>query len=237
MAAKKRTKRPGAPRSRPRRSTVPRRNKAPPSTRAPASELPPTPEALPVELGTGPLEEVLEKIRSEVVRWANKGRYTKVRFKFRGRQLLPDIPLAAIVAAEGLSFYWAGLLRALAVNVAGGALIEVELVNDSEKVIARGREALLSGDVTPAVEHFRKATEMDRDNAKAWLNLGVALKLGGDVGSAREAQEKALALGGKGPVAEEAERILQTLPGSALSRRERSADPSTGADGGSDGRR
>lgn len=158
---------------------------------------------------------MLEKIRSEVVRWTNKGRYTKVRFKFRGRQLLPDIPLAAIVAAEGLSFYWAGLLRALAVNVAGGALIEVELVNDSEKVIARGREALLSGDVANALQHFRRATEMDGDSAKAWMNLGVALKLGGDTAGAREALEKARLLAGKGPVAEEAERVLQTLTGSA----------------------
>jgi tetratricopeptide (TPR) repeat protein len=172
----------------------------------------PAPEAIPIELDTGPLEEVVEKIRSEVLHWANKGRYTKVRFKFRGRQLLPDIPLAAIVAAEGLSFYWAGLLRALVVNVAGGALIDVELVNDSEKVIARGREALLSGDVPSALQHFRKAIEMDRDSANAWLNLGIALKLKGDVESARQALEKARAMALRGPTAEEAERILETLP-------------------------
>ena len=40
-------------------------------------------------------EEGLKKLQGEVVHWANKGRYTKVRFKFRGKQLLPDIPLAA----------------------------------------------------------------------------------------------------------------------------------------------
>jgi tetratricopeptide (TPR) repeat protein len=165
-----------------------------------------------VELEPGPFEETLEKIRSEVVRWANKGRYTKVRFKFRGRQLLPDIPLAAIVAAEGLSFYWAGLLRALVVNLAGGALIDVELVNDSERVIARGREALLSGDVSAAIEHFRKATEMDRDNANAWLNRGVASKLKGDIAAAREALERARSLAPNGPTADEAQRILDSLP-------------------------
>ena len=209
MPAKKSTKRRAAPRSRPRRSTASHPRKA---TAARASGSPRTPDALPVELGTGPLEEMLEKIRSEVVRWANKGRYTKVRFKFRGRQLLPDIPLAAIVAAEGLSFYWAGLLRALVVNVAGGTVLDVELVNDSEKVIARGREALLSGDVAGALEHFGKATEMDRDNAHAWLNLGVALKLKGDVEDARQALETARALGRGGAAAVEAERILEGLP-------------------------
>ena len=214
MPAKKSTKRRAAPRSRPRRSTASHPRKA---TAARASQSPRTPEALPVELGTGPLEEMLEKIRSEVVRWANKGRYTKVRFKFRGRQLLPDIPLAAIVAAEGLSFYWAGLLRALVVNVAGGTVLDVELVNDSEKVIKRGREALLSGDVAAALEHFGKATEMDRDNANAWLNLGVAFKLKGDVEDARQALEKARALARVDAVAEEAERVLETLPGGAPS--------------------
>jgi tetratricopeptide (TPR) repeat protein len=166
--------------------------------------MPPTPEA--------PLvEETLEKIRSEVVRWANKGRHTKVRLKFRGRRILPDIPLVALVAAEGLSFYWAGLLRALAVNVAGGALIDVELVNDSEKVIAQGREALLAGDVEKALEHFRQATEMDGDRPEAWLNLGIASKLRGDVAAAREALEKARVLGANGPAAAEAERVLKTL--------------------------
>jgi tetratricopeptide (TPR) repeat protein len=171
----------------------------------------PVPGTIPFELDTGRIEEALEKVGSELVRWAKKGRYTKVRLKFRGRQLLPDIPLAALVAAEGLSFYWAGLLRALAVNVAGGALIDVELVNDSEKVIAQGREALLSGEVEKALEHFRKATEMDRDNADAWLNLGVASKLRGDLAGARNALEKARTLGANSLTAAEAERILKTL--------------------------
>jgi len=171
-------------------------------------------------------------LRSELVRWANKGRYSKVRFKFRGRQLLPDIPLAAVVAAEGLSFYWAGLLRALVVNIAGGALIDVEVVNDSEKVIAQGREALLSGDVEKALERFREATEMDRDSAQAWLNVGVASKLRGDVVGAREALEKARALGGKGPAAAEADRVLKTLGGEASSLRRGSGEASNGDGGG-----
>jgi tetratricopeptide (TPR) repeat protein len=169
------------------------------------------PGTIPFEIDTARFEETLEKIRSELLRWANKGRYTRVRFKFRGRQLLPDIPLAAVVAAEGLSFYWAGLLRALVVNVAGGALVDVELVNDSEKVIAQGREALLSGDVEKALELFRKATEMDADSAQAWLNVGVASKLRGDVAGAREALEKARSLAGTGPVSAEAERVLKTI--------------------------
>src|SRR5512145_2211427 len=92
---------------------------------APASEprgalLPPG-KAFPVEIDPKRVEATLQKIRDEVSHWAKKGRYTKVRFKFRGKQLLPDLPLAAVVAAEGLAFYWAGILRTLLVTVGANA--------------------------------------------------------------------------------------------------------------------
>src|SRR5262245_17022023 len=96
--------------------------------------------ALPIEIDPKKIEEALFKIKGELVHWANKGRYTKVRFKFRGKQLLPDLPLAAVVAAEGLTFYWSGILRALVFNLAGKTVFDVELVNDSEKRLQRGKE-------------------------------------------------------------------------------------------------
>ncbi|MET0406416.1 MAG: hypothetical protein ABW123_28610, partial [Cystobacter sp.] len=89
--------------------------------------------AFPFEIDPKRIEEGLNKLRGEVVHWANKGRYTKVRFKFRGKQLLPDLPIAAVAAAEGLTFYWGGILRALVFTVAGGSLLQVELVNDADK--------------------------------------------------------------------------------------------------------
>ncbi len=167
---------------------------------------------LPIEVDPRQVEEALAKLGGELRHWANKGRYTRVRFKFRGRQLLPDLPLAAVVAAEGLTFYWAGILRVLLVNVMGGSLLSVELVNDSEKRVQAGREALLSGDLDAALAHFRTALEMERDSASAHLNRGVALKLKGDHAGAREALEKARALDPEGGVGAEAERLLGTLP-------------------------
>lgn len=107
---------------------------------------------LPFEIDPRKVEESLQKLKSQVVTLAKKGRYTKVRFKFRGKQLLPDIPLAAVVAVEGATFYWAGALRALLFTVAGRALVEVELVNDSEKKLADGKAALLSGELEEALE-------------------------------------------------------------------------------------
>ena len=167
--------------------------------------------ALPFEIDPKQLEASLEKLRGQLVSLAKKGRYTKVRFKFRGKQVLPDIPLAAVVAVEGATFYWAGLLRALVFTLAGRAVIDVELVNDSEKEIARGKEALLSGDLEDALAAFQKAEDMDPENVTVHLNLGIAFKLKGDHVAARKALTTARTLDPRGPVGNEAERLLKTL--------------------------
>ncbi len=166
---------------------------------------------LPFEIDPAQLEAGFQKLRGELVHWTNKGRYTKVRFKFRGKQLLPDLPLAAVVAAEGLTFYWGGILRMLVANVVGKSVLEVELVNDADKRVQAGREALLSGDVDQALALFREALAMDRDNAAAHLNVGVALKLRGDREGALAAFEAAKARDPDGGVGAEAERLAANL--------------------------
>jgi len=166
---------------------------------------------LPFEIDPRKIEASLNKLKDQVVVLAKKGRYTKVRFKFRGKQLLPDIPLAAVVAVEGATFYWAGILRALVFTLAGRTLIDVELVNDSEKRVAKGKEALLSGDLEEALAAFREAEDMDGENPAVHLNLGIALKLKGDHPAARTSLERCRDLDPKGPTAHEAERLLKTL--------------------------
>jgi hypothetical protein len=170
---------------------------------------------LPFELDPQKLTEGLKALQGELLHWANKGRYTRVRFKFRGKQLLPDLPLAAVVAAEGLTFYWTGILRALLVNVAGQSVLSVELVNDADKRVQEGKEALLSGDVDVALAHFREALAMDRDHAAAHLNLGVGYKLQGQRELAIAALEKAQKKDPKGAVGVEAERLLAGLRGAS----------------------
>ena len=145
---------------------------------------------LPVDVQPGAIDEALRKVTDTLRQWANAGRYTKVRFKFRGKPLLPDLPLAAVMAAEGLTFYWTGILRALLVNVAGRSVLDVELVNDSEHHVQKGKEELLSGEVDRAIAEFRAALAKQHDNPRAQLNLGIALKLKGDRAGARAALEK-----------------------------------------------
>jgi len=157
------------------------------------------------------VDEALRKVTDTLRQWANAGRYTKVRFKFRGKPLLPDLPLAAVMAAEGLTFYWTGILRALLFNVAGRSVLDVELVNDSEHHVQKGKEELLGGEVDRAIAEFRTALAKQHDNPRAQLNLGVALKLKGDPAAARAALQKARSLDLGGPVGKEAERLLEGL--------------------------
>jgi tetratricopeptide (TPR) repeat protein len=165
----------------------------------------------PFEIDPSAIEDSLNELKERVVTWAKKGRYTKVRFKFRGKAVLPDIPLAAVAAVEGATFYWAGLLRALVFNLAGRTLIEIELVNDSEKKIMKGKEALLAGDLDEALVAFEEAVDMDPENPLVHLNQGIALKLKGDHDAARDALEEAQRLDPEGPTATEAQRLLKTL--------------------------
>jgi len=188
-----------------------RTGKAVPKKRSSAA---PKETTLPIDIQPGRIDEALRKVTDTLRQWANAGRYTKVRFKFRGKPLLPDLPLAAVVAAEGLTFYWTGILRALLVNVAGRSVLDVELVNDSEGHVQKGKEELLSGEVDRAIAEFRTAIAKQHDNPRAHLNLGIALKLKGDRSGARNALEKARQLDPDGPVGKEAERLLQGLEGS-----------------------
>jgi tetratricopeptide (TPR) repeat protein len=169
------------------------------------------PRTVPLEVDPAKIDETLARLKEQVVVWAKKGRYTRVRFKFRGKQILPDLPLAAVAAVEGVTFYWAGLLRVLVMNLAGRALLEVELVNDAERKIAEGREKLLAGDLAAAAQMFRAAVDMDEKSAAARLNLGIALKLEGDVAGARAALTKAIALDAEGIIRAEAEKVLASI--------------------------
>jgi tetratricopeptide (TPR) repeat protein len=186
--------------------------KSPPKRR-PKKPAAPAPEPRPSAFEFDPkkLEESLTQLKQQLLTWAKQGRHTKVRFKFRGKQLLPDLPLAAVAAAEGLTFFWGGLFRALLVNLAGSTVFEVELVNDSERWLTQGKAELLLGEVDKALACFDEALAMDPENPSVQLNRGVAFKLKGDLPAARQALERAQKLDPEGAIGTEAERVLAGL--------------------------
>jgi tetratricopeptide (TPR) repeat protein len=166
-------------------------------------------EGFTVELGPD-VEKALEAIRQQAQKWLKKGRHTSVRLKFRGKELA-TVPLGALVAAEAASFVLFGPLRVLVTNLLGRAVLEVELVNEADAVVAAGRERLLEGELDLALEKFREAVAMDDTHPAAHLNLGIGLKLKGERDAAAQAFERAVALDPAGDTGREARRQLELL--------------------------
>ena len=159
------------------------------------------------------LEEALAHLRAELGYWAKRGVTTRVRFKFAGKQLLPDLPVAAFLAAEAATFWWSGLLRTLVVNLGGRALLQVEFISDAEPHLAQGKEALLQGELDEAKACFQRALEIDRDLPAAHLNLGVCHRLAGERDAALQRFERALALDPGGEHGRAARAHIEKLGG------------------------
>lgn len=171
----------------------------------------PSESVFPVELEPGSVERTLVRVREELSKWVKKGRYTKVRFKLRGKPILPDLPVGAVLAAEAMTFWWAGLLRALLFTVGAKTVLDVELVSDADHEVARGKDLLLAGELDQALGSFEKAVDMDQDCAAGHLNIGIAQRLKGDPLKARAAFSKAREKDPDGPVGAEAARLLAQM--------------------------
>jgi len=167
------------------------------------------PTAVRIDLEKG-IEDGLRKLAEEAQHWLKRGQHTRVRIKFRGRELV-TLPLSVLIAAEAATLPFAGILRILAVNVVGKAFLDVELINDADAVITRGKELLLEGELDEALAEFQRALAMDPRHANAHLNLGIAQKLKGDRDSARDAFEKAVALDPTGDTGREGRIQLEKL--------------------------
>lgn len=139
-----------------------------------------------------------------------KGQHTRVRIKFRGKQIA-ELPIAVVAAAEVASFWWFGPLRVVIGHVVGKAVLDVEFVSNADNYVAQGKTFLADGELDKAVAEFDKALAMDRRHAGALLGKGIALKLRGDRTAAREWFEKAEEADPRGDTGREARRHLDNL--------------------------
>lgn len=163
-----------------------------------------------VDLGDG-FDKAIETIRDRAAHYYKKGQHTKVRLKFRGKELA-TVPLTMLLAVEAGTFLMgAGVVRLLLANVVGRAFLEVEFINEADNHVTAGKERLLDGELDEALAKFREAIDIDRDHPGAYLNLGVALKLKGERDEAQAAFEKAIALDPNGETGKEARRQLEKL--------------------------
>lgn len=144
-------------------------------------------------------------------RFVDRGRYRKVRISRNGKQLLPDIPVAALAAVEAASLYGAGFARVLAVNVGARFFFDVEVVNEADRYFAVGVERYLEGDLERAEEGLLKAVRIDDTHAEAYLQLGVLYRMKGDLEKARAVLERARRLDDAGEIGRKAGDILRAI--------------------------
>lgn len=144
-------------------------------------------------------------------RWVDRGRYRKVRISRGGKPLLPDIPVAAVVAAEAASLYGAGWARVLAAHVGARFLFDIEIVNEADKFYQVGAERFLEGDWERSEEALLRAVRIDDTHAPSYLQLGVLYRLNGKSEEAVSVLRRAKQLDEAGEVGRKAGDILRAI--------------------------
>jgi tetratricopeptide (TPR) repeat protein len=162
-----------------------------------------------VDLSSG-LDDAFATITAQARDLMAKGQHTRVRIKFRGKQIA-ELPIAVVAAAEVASLWWLGPLRLVLGHVVGKAVLDVEFVSNADQNVAAGRAFLADGELEKAAAEFEKALAMDRRHAGALLGKGIALKLKDDKAGARECFERAEEADPRGEPGREARRHLDNL--------------------------
>lgn len=181
-------------------------------------ELDPAADELPRDMGPVTVGDLVEGARGLAVRfgtstrrWVDRGRYRKVRVTRSGKQVLPDIPVAAVVAAEAASLYGAGWARVLAANIGARFLFDIEIVNEADRFYQVGAERFLEGDWERSEEALLKAVRIDDMHAPSYLQLGVLYRLNGRSERAVEVLRRAKQLDEAGEVGRKAGDILRSI--------------------------
>jgi tetratricopeptide (TPR) repeat protein len=131
------------------------------------------------EIDPEAIDESIRQLRDRLKKLFDQGRYTKVRLTYKGKPLLPDMPLAALVAAEGLSLALAGPLRFLVVNLGMKTFIQVEFIHEASERVREGQDLFAAGEVEGAEAKYREALAMRPDDTSALYHLGVLLRVTG----------------------------------------------------------
>lgn len=164
---------------------------------------------LKIEVDPDRVDESVERLTEQVRKAVVRGRYTKVRILYRGKPLMRDIPLGVFVAAEAASFWYAGLLRALVVNLGARAVLEVVFIHEADEDVKRGRAAYEAGEVQEAEAAFRMALDKEAKHQEALYRLGVLLRVTGQRDEALDLLQRAADT--DGPLGEQAREALERM--------------------------
>lgn len=147
-----------------------------------------------VEVDPNNVEQTMQNIREKIQQLAADGTYTKVRIRFKGRQIVPDIPVGMFLAAEAASFLLMGPLRAALLTIGANMLLEIELIHRSTERVLEGVAFYDQGDVELAEKCFLEALAMRSTDPHAHYHLGVLYRVQAKYDLAKQHLEQAVAL-------------------------------------------
>ncbi len=133
-----------------------------------------------LEINTDRVEESIRQAVDKVQYWYSQGMIHKVRLKYRGKAILPDIPLSYFMLVQVATFFLTGVVRALAINLGTRVFFEVELINDAEELFKRAKELYLDGELEEAEKMLEDVLKLDKHFAAAHLYLGIISKVKSD---------------------------------------------------------
>lgn len=125
------------------------------------------------------VEASLRQLQRKARELFEQGRYTRVRLRYKGKQLGTDIPLGALLAMEGLGLLIASPLYLLVANLGVKAFIEVEFIHEAEDRVKEGLELFNTGEVDAAEAKYREALAMRAEDPAALYALGILLRVTG----------------------------------------------------------
>ena len=125
------------------------------------------------------LEASLRDLVERAKRLVAEGRYTRVRLKYKGKAMGPEVPLPALLAMEGLGLLVASPLYLLIANLGVKAFVEVEFIHEAEDRIREGADLFNDGEVDEAEKKYREALTLRPDDPLASYHLGVLLRVTG----------------------------------------------------------
>lgn len=134
-------------------------------------------EAFKLEINPDDIEDTLKSLRQRLSDSFTAGRYTKVRLSYRGRSILPDIPLAVFLATEGVTFWLISPLPALLINLGAKAMLDVEFIHAADELVQEGLTLYLDGELGAAEAKYREALTRRPDDPAALYNLGTLLRV------------------------------------------------------------
>ena len=166
-----------------------------------------------LEINTNRIEESIKQTVERVQYWYKQGIINKVRLKYKGKAILPDIPLSYFMLVQVATFFLTGVVRALAINIGTKVFFEVEMINDAEEMLKKARDLYLDGDLDEAMRLLQEVIALDDRYAEAFLYLGIISKIKGDQAAAAKyfLQAKKLDPHGK-PGTEAAKNLKKMLP-------------------------